>query len=419
MITFGGVEVVYERCDHVARTRQDYSSRLRVLTLSGDPAWSDLEARGEAPGPREGHSAIYDPRRDRMLIFGGETDAGLLGEVWALSLSGEPTWTLLTPQGSPPPAMAHHSSIYDPVRDRMVVLGGFVGYERGGYDSRLWELSLTDLTWRHLVPTGTPPRARARHSAIYDPLRDRMIVFGGGDHDGFDVRNDLWVLHWGDPVQEVSIDVRPGDPANHLNPGSHGLLPVAVLSTEEFDATSVDPETVTLNGARVARRGNGDPHTSSRDVDSDGIADLLLYFRMSDLVLADGDADLWLDGRTKERKRIRGHDTVTLSGRADLDADALEPEVTATTPPLYVRVLRNPARRGELDLSYSLAGDAPASLELVDVLGRVVARRSIRGPAQDGESLRWKPDASLPGGVYFLRLRQGERMAVARTIVLR
>src|SRR6185503_20679961 len=42
----------------------------------------------------------------------------------------------------------------------------------------------------------------------------------------------------------VPIDVRPGSSRNSVNPHANGVIPVAVLSTESFDAASVDSGTV-------------------------------------------------------------------------------------------------------------------------------------------------------------------------------
>jgi hypothetical protein len=44
----------------------------------------------------------------------------------------------------------------------------------------------------------------------------------------------------------ISIDVLPGDAANKVYPNKTGKLPVAVLSSAEFDATQVDPATMTF-----------------------------------------------------------------------------------------------------------------------------------------------------------------------------
>jgi hypothetical protein len=62
--------------------------------------------------------------RDRMVVFAGYPTPSLSNEVWALSLAGTPTWTLLAPTGRPPSTRYAHSAIYDPVHDRMVVFGG-------------------------------------------------------------------------------------------------------------------------------------------------------------------------------------------------------------------------------------------------------------------------------------------------------
>lgn len=80
-----------------------------------------------------------------------------------------------------------------------------------------------------------------------------------------------------DPI-EVLIDIKPGsDPPNPINPGSNGLIPVAVLTTETFDAAKVDPGTVTLAGQDVAVRGKAEKLMERlEDVDGDGDLDLLV-----------------------------------------------------------------------------------------------------------------------------------------------
>jgi galactose oxidase-like protein len=151
------------------------------LSLTGSPRWTKLAPAGVAPAPRYGHTAIYDPVRDRMVVFGGFDGSPDRNDVWALSLAGSPTWTQITPAGTPPSPRERHTAIYDPVRDRMLVFGG------NGND--VWALSFTGSpTWVQLAPAGSPPPGRGGHGAIYDPVRDRMVVFGGPG------RNDVWAL---------------------------------------------------------------------------------------------------------------------------------------------------------------------------------------------------------------------------------
>jgi hypothetical protein len=54
----------------------------------------------------------------------------------------------------------------------------------------------------------------------------------------------------------VEIDIKPGSSPNSIKLGSNGVVPVAILSSESFSATTVDPDTVTLAGAGVAVKGN-------------------------------------------------------------------------------------------------------------------------------------------------------------------
>lgn len=172
-----------------------------ALPLAGLPQWSQLAPAGTPPDARFRHSAIHDPVRGRMIVFGGYggTDVGYTGphfdDVWALSLGATPTWTQLTPSGTPPAARQMHTAIYDPVGDRMVVYGGRNG---STYYEDVWALSLGETpAWTQLAPGGTPAGQRCGHTAIYDPLRERMIVFAGGLLSASNEVNDVWTLSLG------------------------------------------------------------------------------------------------------------------------------------------------------------------------------------------------------------------------------
>ena len=144
--------------------------------LDMDGFWSQIP-----PPSRSGHTAIYDPIRDRMLVFGGY-QAELSNDTWSLCFGEKPGWQLLETLGEQPPGLREHSAIYDPVRDRMILFGGRGGK---GFLNETWELSLGDRpTWSRLQTHGDLPIARHSHAALYDPVRDRMIVFGGFTYDG-------------------------------------------------------------------------------------------------------------------------------------------------------------------------------------------------------------------------------------------
>jgi len=179
------------------------SNHVWQLALAGAPRWDPLAPLGDPPSKRIGQSAIYDPVRDRVLVFGGLDSAGsVLADVWALSLADPPIWSNLQPPGTAPSARRYHSAIYDPVRDRMLIFGG--SNQSGSVFFRdVWSLWLSPTPrWEQILPAGTRPDSRYSHSAIYDPVRDRMIVFSGG---GF-ATNDVWALSLGDTPSWTLLD---------------------------------------------------------------------------------------------------------------------------------------------------------------------------------------------------------------------
>ena len=111
----------------------------------------------------------------------------------------------------------------------------------------------------------------------------------------------------------VLVDIKPGSYPNVINLGSHGVIPVAILTTEEFDATTVDPDTVELAGASVAIRGNGRRLLSTEeDVDGDGDIDLLVHVETENLGLESGVTEAVVTGQTYAVQEITGTDTLEL-----------------------------------------------------------------------------------------------------------
>jgi hypothetical protein len=105
------------------------------------------------------------------------------------------------------------------------------------------------------------------------------------------------------PPLPVPVDVKPTSCPNPLNINSKGVLPVAILGTEGFDITRIDPASVRLEGIAPLRwsyedvatpvepyLGKEDPYSCSRE-GPDGYLDLTLKFDKLELVSALGDVE--------------------------------------------------------------------------------------------------------------------------------
>ncbi len=67
-----------------------------------------------------------------------------------------------------------------------------------------------------------------------------------------------WAVRDGDVMPSptpIPMDLNPGSESNTINTSSKGTTLVAILSTETFDATVVDPETISLSGVKVKKAG--------------------------------------------------------------------------------------------------------------------------------------------------------------------
>ena len=156
-------------------------------TWTFDPAaltWRDI-SNDPRPGARCLHTASYDPRAQRMLIFGGQRGSSALGDLWSLDLTTN-TWTELTPD-SGPEGRTFPASIYDPLSHRFVIFGGAEAGGGGVKRDEVWAFDLAQETWALVQPAGTPPAAGA-----YITGENRVLYFGGAATVG--LFNDVWVL---------------------------------------------------------------------------------------------------------------------------------------------------------------------------------------------------------------------------------
>ena len=150
-------------------------------------------------------------------------------------------------------------------------------------------------------------------------------VIGWNDLNKTDMTPGYVVEFEGDCTEEALIGVMlkltQGEGARNINLKSRGKIAAAVLSVDgEFDATTIDPRTVTLGDevdpdAHVAGNRHGKLMVSWPDLNEDGLNDVLFHFNTQDLVAAGLTAEtteLVLRGLTTDGTEFMGTDAVAV-----------------------------------------------------------------------------------------------------------
>jgi cysteine-rich repeat protein len=170
--------MAYDATDHQAVVfgGQDGTTKLLDDTWLGTSAGFNQAQPAAKPSPRQGHAMAT--ATTHVLLFGGYDGMTNLADTWQWSGS---TWMQRATgaeQGAPAARVGHVLG-YDPVRDRVVMFGGTTGTVDFG-DTWEWDGS----KWTQIVPPGSPPEPRANAAFGWDPARRRLVLFGGSRHIG-------------------------------------------------------------------------------------------------------------------------------------------------------------------------------------------------------------------------------------------
>jgi len=175
------------------------AARREIVLFGGESFITQLDDtwvwRGEwtrrypttAPSARTMVRAVFDAARGVVVMFGGYDGTSYLDETW--EWDGR-DWALRTPAHKPP-ALGGHALAYDPGRERVVLFGGFDGFTS---HDETWEWDGTD--WQDKTPP-TKPAARWGMGFCFDIGRGVCLMFGGR-LDGTGIfYNDTWTWNGG------------------------------------------------------------------------------------------------------------------------------------------------------------------------------------------------------------------------------
>jgi hypothetical protein len=227
---------------------------------------------------------------DKLTLFGGIAGQPLTAEQAECACHSVTTIKTASASGAPDVSVTRAAS--QPP-----------GYQEGGKTFRLWEIEFRNVRWS--VPGGVglqfALKAETSHawfnyaSPIQTPHRLRVFdgagqlrSFLGGDENGINLQV------WGHLSGRVALR-------------RVGVLLQAVLSGGPgLDAAQVDPASLRLGGRR-----SSPVTTKVEDVDGDGIADLVIAFRATDVDLPMGSASVCLTGTRRDGVPFEGCDLLS------------------------------------------------------------------------------------------------------------
>jgi hypothetical protein len=125
---------------------------------------------------------------------------------------------------------------------------------------------------------------------------------------------------WQAPLAEaVPVEIKPGSDPALVNPLGEAVLAVAILSSDAFDASQVDPHTLLFGDPLLIANGATPVSPlswSQQDVDLDGLIDLALEFSIPELlaneVIGAATVEGFLAGGLRDGTVIAGRDGLTL-----------------------------------------------------------------------------------------------------------
>ncbi|MFQ6030774.1 MAG: hypothetical protein ACE5Q6_25165, partial [Dehalococcoidia bacterium] len=91
---------------------------------------------------------------------------------------------------------------------------------------------------------------------------------------------------------------KPDEEPNPINPKSNGLVPVAILGSETFDVSAIDPSTLAFGPAGATPVHDlsdlGTKGSHLEDINEDGFIDLVTHYRQKQTGLLSGDTEACL-----------------------------------------------------------------------------------------------------------------------------
>lgn len=142
--------------------------------------WASITST-DTPAARRFSSMVYDPVRKKTVLFGGYVNIAYFDETW--TWDGK-VWTRVVKAKNGPPARSNTSMFWDPSQQKIVVFGGIgrpTANDRIRRYGDTWSFDGTK--WTEIKSLSNPPSPRYGCQARFDPVSGKVILFGGKNDD--------------------------------------------------------------------------------------------------------------------------------------------------------------------------------------------------------------------------------------------
>ena len=182
-----------------------------------------------------------------------------------------------------------------------------------GPDSGWYKIDITDIydNWKNGVYPNYGISLIAPCMSCWSGSKGAADIFYSSDYMGNPELRPMFVITTAEI--SVDIDIKPGSEPNCFNNDGHGVIPVAILGSEFFDATNIDPETVRLDGQTVKAVGKSNKALAHiEDSNGDGINDMVVQIEDDDGVYDEGSSIGTITGETYDGVKFQGTDSLCI-----------------------------------------------------------------------------------------------------------
>lgn len=156
-----------------------------TLVSAAEYQWTEV-IDSPSPPARRSHAMALDPVTNEIVLFGGFANGSHLGDTWTFSTETK-QWHQVESAESPSPRAAA-MLVYEPLHERLILFGGF-GFGHSVVTNDTWAFDTRSNSWADLKAEN-PPSERASYGLAVDSKRGLIVLFGGFTERGY--FNDIW-----------------------------------------------------------------------------------------------------------------------------------------------------------------------------------------------------------------------------------